>query len=100
MSETMGMTVEQLDDLCRNWPGATRAMKWDVDLVWSVSGKMFVVMCALGPDRMNRVVAQGTPAQVEQQSTPTGEVLRALLHPASRPRSKKPGRAAVAASRD
>ena len=51
MSEVMGMTVEQLDDLCQNWPGATRAMKWDVDLVWSVSGKMFVVMCALGPDR-------------------------------------------------
>ena len=51
MTETMGMSIEQLDDLCQNWPGATRAMKWDVDLVWSVSGKMFVVMCALGPDR-------------------------------------------------
>ena len=51
MSEVMGMTVEQLDDLCQNWPGATRAMKWDVDQVWSVSGKMFVIMCALGPDR-------------------------------------------------
>ena len=46
MSEVMGMTVEQLDDLCLNWPGATRAMKWDVDLVWSVSGKMFVIMAA------------------------------------------------------
>ena len=51
MSEAMGMGVELLDELCQNWPGATRAMKWDVDLVWSVSGKMFVVMCALGPDR-------------------------------------------------
>ena len=51
MTETMGMSIEQLDGLCQNWPGATRAMKWDVDLVWSVSGKMFVVMCALGPDR-------------------------------------------------
>lgn len=51
MTESMGMSIEQLDDLCQNWPGATRAMKWDVDLVWSVSGKMFVVMCALGPDR-------------------------------------------------
>ena len=48
MTETMGMSIEQLDDLCQNWPGATRAMKWDVDLVWSVSGKMFVVLCALG----------------------------------------------------
>ncbi len=53
-----------------------------------------------GGEGGGRVVAQGTPAQVEQQSTPTGEVLRALLHPASRPRSKKPGRAAVAAARD
>lgn len=51
MSESMGMSVEQLDDLCANWPGATRAIKWDVDLVWSVSGKMFVIMCMIGPER-------------------------------------------------
>ncbi len=51
MSESMGMSVEQLDDLCANWPGATRAIKWDVDLVWSVSGKMFVIMCTIGPER-------------------------------------------------
>lgn len=51
MTESMGMSVEQLDDLCANWPGATRTIKWDVDLVWSVSGKMFVIMCMIGPDR-------------------------------------------------
>lgn len=51
MSESMGMSVEQLDDLCANWPGATRAIKWDVDLVWSVSGKMFVILCTIGPER-------------------------------------------------
>lgn len=51
MSESMGMSVEQLDDLCANWPGSTRAIKWDVDLVWSVSGKMFVILCTIGPER-------------------------------------------------
>ncbi|SFM97598.1 MmcQ/YjbR family DNA-binding protein [Dokdonella immobilis] len=51
MSESMGMSIEQLDDLCANWPGATRAIKWDVDLVWSVSGKMFVILCTIGPER-------------------------------------------------
>lgn len=51
MSESMGMTTEQLDELCANWPGATRSIKWEVDLVWSVSGKMFAIMCMLGPER-------------------------------------------------
>lgn len=51
MSETMGMSIEQLDALCANWPGATRSIKWEVDLVWSVSGKMFAIMCTLGPER-------------------------------------------------
>lgn len=51
MSEAMGMSTELLDSLCEHWPGATRAVKWDVDLVWSVSGKMFVIQCMIGPDR-------------------------------------------------
>ena len=38
-------------DICANWPGVTRSIKWEVDLVYSVASKMFVVMCALGPDR-------------------------------------------------
>jgi predicted DNA-binding protein (MmcQ/YjbR family) len=45
------MSVEQLDDLCANWPGVSRTIKWDVDLVWSVSGKMFVILCTIGPER-------------------------------------------------
>jgi predicted DNA-binding protein (MmcQ/YjbR family) len=51
MSESKGMSIEQLDDLCAQWPGATRSIKWEVDLVWSVAGKMFAVMCTLGPER-------------------------------------------------
>ena len=45
------MRDTELDELCARWPGATRSIKWEVDLVWSVASKMFVVMCALGPDR-------------------------------------------------
>lgn len=51
MSEARGMSIEQLDALCAKWPGAGRSIKWEVDLVWSVSGKMFAVMCTLGPER-------------------------------------------------
>jgi predicted DNA-binding protein (MmcQ/YjbR family) len=51
MAEAMGMSAELLDELCANWPGSTRSIKWDVDLVWSVSGKMFVILCLLGPER-------------------------------------------------
>jgi predicted DNA-binding protein (MmcQ/YjbR family) len=47
----MGMSIGQLDALCANWPGASRSIKWEVDLVWSVAGKMFAVMCTLGPER-------------------------------------------------
>ncbi len=50
-AKTMGMSVEQLDDLCARWPGVSRSIKWEVDLVHSVANKMFVVMCTLGPDR-------------------------------------------------
>jgi len=45
------LTIEQLDALCAALPGATRSIKWEVDLVWSVGGKMFVVYCTLGNER-------------------------------------------------
>ncbi|MEP7041900.1 MAG: MmcQ/YjbR family DNA-binding protein [Dokdonella sp.] len=45
------MSIEQLDDLCARWPGVSRSIKWEVDLVQSVVNKMFVVMCTLGPER-------------------------------------------------
>jgi predicted DNA-binding protein (MmcQ/YjbR family) len=51
MTDEQGLDAAQLDALCANWPGATRSIKWEVDLVWSVAGKMFVVLCTLGPER-------------------------------------------------
>jgi len=50
-SQSNGMSEEQLEALCAGWPGVTRSIKWEVDLVYSVAGKMFVVMCTLGPER-------------------------------------------------
>ena len=46
-----GLDEDQLDAFCSDWPGVTRSIKWEVDLVYSVGGKMFVVMCTIGPDR-------------------------------------------------
>jgi predicted DNA-binding protein (MmcQ/YjbR family) len=49
--QTSGMSAEQLDELCARWPGASRSIKWEVDLVHSVANKMFAVLCTLGPER-------------------------------------------------
>ena len=46
-----GMSESELGELCMAWPGVTKSIKWEVDLVYSVAGKMFVVMCTLGPER-------------------------------------------------
>lgn len=46
-----GMLEAELDALCGGLPGARRALRWEVDLVWSVSGKAFAVLSTLGPDR-------------------------------------------------
>jgi len=43
MAVSKGMTVAQLEALCRRLPGATRDIKWGADLVFSVGGKMFAV---------------------------------------------------------
>ncbi|MCC7254600.1 MAG: hypothetical protein IT467_01590, partial [Dokdonella sp.] len=51
VDEQTGLRDVDLDDLCARWPGATRSIKWEVDLVYSVGGKMFAVLCTLGPDR-------------------------------------------------
>jgi predicted DNA-binding protein (MmcQ/YjbR family) len=45
------MTDAELDAICGAWPGVTRSIKWEVDLVYSVANKMFAVMCTLGPER-------------------------------------------------
>lgn len=70
-AEQTGMRDADLDDLCARWPGATRAMKWEVDLVWSVAGKMFAVLCTLGPDR-GRLSFKVEPEQYATMSTQPG----------------------------
>ena len=50
-AKAKGLDEDQLGALCAAWPGVTRSIKWEVDLVWSVANKMFVVYCTLGPDR-------------------------------------------------
>jgi predicted DNA-binding protein (MmcQ/YjbR family) len=42
---------DDIDALCARWPGVASAMKWEVDRVYTVAGKMFAVLCTLGPER-------------------------------------------------
>ena len=43
------MTIEIVRKICRAWPGVTEDVKWDSDLVFSVGGKMFAVVCLEPP---------------------------------------------------
>ena len=45
------MDANQLESLCGTWPGVTRSVKWEDDLVFSVAGKMFVVTALRGPHK-------------------------------------------------
>ena len=45
------MNSAELEDLCAAWPGVASSIKWEDDLVFTVAGKMFVVLCLRGPDR-------------------------------------------------
>ncbi len=71
MTDPMGLSIEQLDALCAQWPGAARSIKWEVDLVWSVSGKSFAVMCMLGPER-GRVSFRVEPERFLELSEQSG----------------------------
>jgi predicted DNA-binding protein (MmcQ/YjbR family) len=42
------MTVEDIQAICRQLPGATEDIKWEHDLVFSVGAKMF---CVVGLDQ-------------------------------------------------
>ena len=46
-----GLDEDDIAALCRAWPGVTSSIKWEVDRVFSVGGKMFCVICMIGPDR-------------------------------------------------
>lgn len=39
-----GLTPRQAELLCAGWPGVTMDIKWGHELVFSVGGKMFLVM--------------------------------------------------------
>lgn len=43
--------ANELETLCGAWPGAASSIKWEDDLVFTVAGKMFAVLCLRGPDR-------------------------------------------------
>jgi predicted DNA-binding protein (MmcQ/YjbR family) len=45
------MQASELESLCANWPGVASGVKWEDDLVFTVAGKMFAVLCLRGPDR-------------------------------------------------
>jgi predicted DNA-binding protein (MmcQ/YjbR family) len=45
------MDAAELENLCGAWAGATSSIKWEDDLVYSVAGKMFAVLCVRGPDK-------------------------------------------------
>ena len=51
LDKQQGLDEQQLGAFVSGWPGVTRSIKWEVDLVYSVAGKMFVVMCTIGPER-------------------------------------------------
>lgn len=45
------MNENDLSALSSPWPGVSQDIKWEDDLVFSVSGKMFAVYCMRGPDK-------------------------------------------------
>ena len=50
-SKDKGLDEQQIGAFCGGWPGVVSSIKWEVDRVFSVAGKMFCVICAIGPDR-------------------------------------------------
>ena len=45
------MNENDLSALCSPWGGVGQDVKWEDDLVFTVSGKMFAVFCMRGPDK-------------------------------------------------
>jgi predicted DNA-binding protein (MmcQ/YjbR family) len=45
------VNADQLKSFCGAWPGVASGIKWEDDLVFMVSSKMFAVLCLQGPDR-------------------------------------------------
>ena len=47
------MTLDAVRKFCRALPGATEDVKWGNDLVFSVGGKMFAVVCLEPPHQIS-----------------------------------------------
>ena len=47
------MSIDSVRAICRALPGVTEDIKWDDDLVFSVGGKMFVVVMLEPPHRIS-----------------------------------------------
>jgi predicted DNA-binding protein (MmcQ/YjbR family) len=47
------MTLDAVREFCRALPGATEDVKWGNDLVFSVGGKMFAVVCLEPPHQIS-----------------------------------------------
>ena len=45
------MTPEELETLCKEWPGVASSVKWEDDLVFTVAAKMFAVVGLRGPHK-------------------------------------------------
>src|SRR5258706_8245808 len=43
------MTPRELEALCSRWPGVASSVKWEDDLVFTVTAKMFAVIALRGP---------------------------------------------------
>ena len=43
------MDDTQLNEIVGVWPGVASGIKWEDDLVFTVAGKMFCVLCVRGP---------------------------------------------------
>ena len=43
------MTPQELETLCKDWPGVASSIKWEDDLVFTVAAKMFAVVGLRGP---------------------------------------------------
>jgi predicted DNA-binding protein (MmcQ/YjbR family) len=50
-STQTGLDERQIAAFCSDWPGVASSIKWEVDRVFTVAGKMFCVVCTIGPDR-------------------------------------------------
>jgi predicted DNA-binding protein (MmcQ/YjbR family) len=61
------MNIEDIQNICRQYPGVTEDIKWQHDLVFSIGGKMF---CVVGLDESpTSATFKVTDEEFEEMST-------------------------------